>query len=104
MEIAGLATLTSQVLWCGFIFSMIFGAVFCFGMLLSSDCGSKTPDRIGGGSLKPLVAFAVMGIAAIATVKGITAIARSAVYALISILAGCVAGLKYPIWRVSRSV
>ena len=27
MEIAGIATLTTQVLWCGFILSMIFGAI-----------------------------------------------------------------------------
>jgi uncharacterized membrane protein YedE/YeeE len=148
MEIAGLATLTAQVLWCGFVLSMIFGAIvqrthFCtlgavsdivnrgdwtrmrmwgmamgvamigffglaaaglvdpsktlyastrfiwlsalvggamfgFGMVLSSGCGSKTLARIGGGSLKSLVVFAVMGIAAFATLKGITAVARVA--------------------------
>lgn len=148
MEIAGIATLTTQVLWCGFILSMIFGAIvqrthFCtmgavsdivnmgdwtrmrmwcmamgvamigfftlaatgqidpsktlyssgrviwlsalaggamfgFGMVLSSGCGSKTLARIGGGSLKSLVVFAVMGIAAFATLKGITAVARVA--------------------------
>lgn len=148
MEIAGLATLTTQVLWCGFILSMIFGAIvqrthFCtmgavsdivnmgdwtrmrmwamatgvamigffglaaaglidpsktlyastrfiwlsaltggamfgFGMVLSSGCGSKTLARIGGGSLKSVVVFTVMGIAAFATLKGITAVARVA--------------------------
>lgn len=148
MEIAGLATLTAQVLWCGFVLSMIFGAIvqrthFCtlgavsdivnrgdwtrmrmwgmamgvamigffglaaaglvdpsktlyastrfiwlsalvggamfgFGMVLSSGCGSKTLARIGGGSLKSLVVFLVMGIAAFATLKGITAVARVA--------------------------
>ena len=148
MEIAGLATLTTQVLWAGFILSMIFGAIlqrthFCamgavsdivnrgdctrmriwgmamgvamigffgmaaaglidpsktlyasnrfiwlsalvggamfgFGMVLSSGCGSKTLVRIGGGSLKSLVVFAVMGIAAFTTLKGITAVARVA--------------------------
>lgn len=148
MEIAGLATLTTQVLWAGFLLSMIFGAIlqrthFCamgavtdivnrgdwtrmriwgmvmgvamigflgmaaadlidpsktlyasnrfiwlsalvggamfgFGMVLSSGCGSKTLVRIGGGSLKSLVVFAVMGIAAFTTLKGITAVARVA--------------------------
>lgn len=148
MDIPGLATLTTQVLWAGFILSMVFGAIvqrthfctmgavsdivnmgdwtrmrmwalaigvamigfFCmvamgmidpsktlyassrfiwlsalvggglfgFGMVLSSGCGSKTLARIGGGSLKSLVVFAVMGIAAFATLKGITAVARVA--------------------------
>ena len=148
MEIAGLNTLTTQVLWAGFILSMVFGAIaqrthFCtmgavsdivtmgdwtrmrmwgmaigvamigffsmaaaglidpaktlyasnrfiwlsalvggamfgFGMVLSSGCGSKTLVRIGGGSLKSLVVFAVMGIAAFATLKGITAVVRVA--------------------------
>ncbi|SFC37897.1 hypothetical protein SAMN05216344_115106 [Polaromonas sp. OV174] len=148
MEISGLNTLTTQVLWVGFILSMIFGAItqrthFCtmgavsdivnmgdwtrmrmwgmaigvamigffgmaaaglidpsktlyassrfiwlsalvggamfgFGMVLASGCGSKTLVRIGGGSLKSLVVFAVMGIAAFATLKGITAVVRVA--------------------------
>ena len=146
MEIAGLATLTTQVLLAGFILSTIFGAIvqrthFCtmgavsdvvnmgdwtrmrmwgmamgvamigffgmaaaglidpsktlyssnrfiwlsalvggtmfgFGMVLASGCGSKTLARIGGGSLKSLVVFLVMGIAAFATLKGITAVVR----------------------------
>lgn len=148
MEIADIATLTTRVLWAGFILSVIFGAIaqrtrFCtmgavsdivnmgdwtrmrmwgmamgvamigffgmaagglidpsktlyasnrfiwlsalvggglfgFGMVLSSGCGSKTLVRIGGGSLKSLVVFLVMGIAAFATLKGITAVARVA--------------------------
>lgn len=148
MEISGLNSLTTQVLWAGFILSMIFGAIvqrshFCtmgavgdivnmgdwtrmrmwgmaigvamigffgmaaaglidpaktlyasnrfiwlsalvggamfgFGMVLSSGCGSKTLVRIGGGSLKSLVVFAIMGIAGFATLKGITAVARVA--------------------------
>ena len=148
MEISGLATLTTQVLWSGFILSMIFGAIvqrthFCtmgavsdivnmgdwtrmrmwgmamgvamigffglsaaglvdpsktlyastrfiwlsalaggamfgIGMVLASGCGSKRLARIGGGSLKSLVVFTVMGVAAFATLKGVTAVARVA--------------------------
>ena len=133
MEISGIAALTTQVLWSGFVLSMAFGAIvqrthFCtmgavsdivnmgdwtrmrmwgmaagvamigffglsaaglvdpsktlyastrfiwlsaltggvmfgFGMVLSSGCGSKTLARIGGGSLKSLVVFTVMGLA-----------------------------------------
>ena len=40
------------------------GLLFGFGMVLASGCGSKTLVRIGGGSLKSLVVFGVMGIAA----------------------------------------
>ena len=52
------------------------GALFGFGMVLASGCGSKTLVRIGGGSLKSLVVFLVMGVAAFATLKGITAVVR----------------------------
>jgi hypothetical protein len=45
-------------------------------MVLASGCGSKTLVRIGGGSLKSLVVFLVMGVAAFATLKGITAVVR----------------------------
>ena len=54
------------------------GALFGFGMVLSSGCGSKTLVRIGSGNLKSLVVFFVMGLAAFATLKGITAVVRVA--------------------------
>ena len=54
------------------------GAMFGFGMVLASGCGSKTLVRIGGGNLKSLVVFVVLGVAAFATLKGITAVARVA--------------------------
>ena len=54
------------------------GALFGFGMVLGSGCGSKTLVRVGGGSLKSLVVFIVMGLAAFATLKGITAVLRVA--------------------------
>lgn len=148
MEVSALSALTAQVLWAGFIFSVIFGAIaqrthfcamgaisdmvlmgsstrlrvwavaigvamigfFClvvagvvdpaktlyasgrfiwlsaliggamfgFGMVLASGCGHKNLVRIGGGSLKAVVVFVVMGIAAFATLKGITAVVRVA--------------------------
>ena len=52
------------------------GALFGFGMVLASGCGSKTLVRIGGGSLKSLVVFVVMGVSAWATLRGITAVLR----------------------------
>lgn len=52
------------------------GAMFGFGMVLASGCGSKTLVRIGSGNLKSLVVFAVMGLASFATLKGVTAVLR----------------------------
>lgn len=54
------------------------GALFGFGMVLASGCGSKTLVRIGSGNLKSLVVFVVMGLASFATLKGVTAVLRVA--------------------------
>jgi hypothetical protein len=54
------------------------GLLFGIGMVLASGCGSKTLVRIGGGNLKSVVVFCVLGIAAFATLKGITGVARVA--------------------------
>ena len=54
------------------------GALFGFGMVLASGCGSKTLVRVGGGSLKALIVMLVMGLTAFATLKGITAVLRVA--------------------------
>ena len=58
--------------------ALVGGFLFGFGMVLASGCGSKTLVRIGGGNLKSVVVFAVMGVAAFATLKGITAVIRVA--------------------------
>jgi uncharacterized membrane protein YedE/YeeE len=62
---------SSRFIW---LSALVGGAMFGFGMVLASGCGSKTLVRIGGGSLKSVV----MGIAAFATLKGITAVVRVA--------------------------
>jgi uncharacterized protein len=62
-----------RVLWASHI---VGGLMFGFGMVLASGCGSKTLVRMGGGSLKSLVVFVVLGVAAYATLRGITAVAR----------------------------
>lgn len=54
------------------------GALFGFGMVLASGCGSKTLVRVGAGNLKSLVVLLVMGLAGFATMKGITAVLRVA--------------------------
>jgi uncharacterized membrane protein YedE/YeeE len=50
---------------------LVGGFIFGIGMTLASGCGNKTLLRIGGGNLKSLVVFVFMGVAAIATLKGI---------------------------------
>jgi uncharacterized protein len=58
--------------------NLLGGALFGFGMVLASGCGSKTLVRIGGGSLKSLVVFCVLAIAAYATLRGAVAVGRVA--------------------------
>ena len=58
--------------------NLLGGLLFGVGMVLASGCGSKTLVRIGGGSLKSLVVFFVLAMAAYATLRGITAVARTA--------------------------
>lgn len=64
---------TTKVLW---LSALIGGLMFGFGMVLASGCGNKTLLRISSGSLKSLVVFVVMGVAAFATLKGVTAMVR----------------------------
>lgn len=71
------ATLYSSPRWI-WLSALVGGTLFGFGMVLASGCGSKTLVRIGGGSLKSVLVFLVLGIAAFATMRGITAVLRVA--------------------------
>ncbi len=62
-----------RLLW---LSSLLGGAMFGFGMVLASGCGSKNLVRLGGGSLKSLVVLAMLGVSAFATMRGITAALR----------------------------
>ena len=62
-----------KVLW---LSTLVGGLMFGFGMVLASGCANKTLLRISSGSLKSLVVFVVMGVAAFATLKGVTAVVR----------------------------
>ncbi len=55
---------------------LIGGACFGVGMVLASGCGSKTLIRIGGGNLKSLVVFVVLGLVAYMTMRGIFGVFR----------------------------
>ncbi len=50
---------------------VVGGLLFGVGMTLGSGCGSKTLIRIGHGSLKSLVVYVFLGIAAYMTLRGI---------------------------------
>lgn len=47
------------------------GLCFGIGMVLASGCGGKTLVRIGGGNLKSLVVFIVLGLVAYMTIRGV---------------------------------
>lgn len=66
---------TPRMLW---LSSLVGGTVFGFGMVLASGCGSKSLVRVGGGNLKSLVVVVMLGVAAFATLKGVTAVLRVA--------------------------
>ncbi|MCC7048681.1 MAG: YeeE/YedE family protein [Alphaproteobacteria bacterium] len=59
---------TPSLDWAG---AILGGLSFGFGMTLAGGCGNKTLVRIGGGSLKSLVVFLCLGLAAYATLRGI---------------------------------
>ena len=62
-----------RLLW---LSALVGGAMFGFGMVLASGCGSKTLVRLGGGSLKAAVVFVMLAIGAFATMHGIVAAPR----------------------------
>ena len=59
--------------WLGYLLG---GLCFGFGMVLAGGCGSRTLVRIGGGNLKSLVVFLVLGLSAFVTLKGAFALFR----------------------------
>jgi hypothetical protein len=55
---------------------LLGGGCFGFGMVLAGGCGSRTLVRIGGGNLKSVVVFLVLGLSAFVTLKGVFALFR----------------------------
>lgn len=64
---------TGPMLW---LSALVGGLLFGLGMVFASGCGSKNLARVGAGSLKALVVVIVMGVSALATMRGITAVLR----------------------------
>jgi len=74
LQLAGVVDLSKSIYpgpnftWLSYI---VGGFLFGVGMTLGSGCGSKTLIRIGGGSLKSLIVFVFLGIAAYMTLRGL---------------------------------
>ena len=74
LQFAGLIDLSKSIytgsnfIWLSYV---VGGFLFGIGMTLGSGCGSKTLVRIGGGSLKSLVVYVFLGIAAYMTLRGL---------------------------------
>lgn len=75
--------------------ALVGGLLFGFGMVLASGCGSKSLVRLGGGSLKSLVVVLVMGLAAFATLKGVTAVVRVATVDQVAVEFSTIANLPH---------
>ncbi len=65
--------LTPKLGWLG---HLLGGGLFGVGMTLASGCGQRTLVRLGGGNLKSLLVFLVLGITAYMTLRGLLALAR----------------------------
>lgn len=55
---------------------LVGGGCFGVGMVLASGCGSKTLIRIGGGNLKSVVVFLMLGVVAYMTMRGVFGVFR----------------------------
>lgn len=72
------------------------GFLFGVGMVFASGCGSKTLVRLGAGNLKSLVVFVVMALAALATLRGLTAVLR--INTVDQVAIDMAAGTRLPQW------
>jgi len=88
LQLAGVVDLSKSIYmgpnfpWLSYV---VGGLTFGIGMTLGSGCASKTLIRIGGGSLKSLVVFMFLGIAAYITLKGLFGVFRVDVLDAVSI-------------------
>jgi len=68
--------LGTRLEWGGLVLG---GLLFGFGMALNGTCGLGTLRQLGGGDLKALVSFLVIGVTAMMTMRGLTGVGRIAV-------------------------
>lgn len=64
---------TPNFIWLSYLLG---GVSFGIGMVLASGCGAKTLIRIGGGSLKSVIVFLVLGLVAYMTLRGVLGLFR----------------------------
>jgi uncharacterized membrane protein YedE/YeeE len=64
---------TPSFTWLSYI---VGGFTFGVGMVFASGCGARSLIRIGGGNLKSLVVFLVLGLFAYMTIRGVLAVFR----------------------------
>ncbi len=62
--------------WAG---AVVGGLLFGFGMAMVGTCGYGTLVRLGGGDLRAIVVFLVLGLSAYMTARGLTGVLREAV-------------------------
>jgi uncharacterized membrane protein YedE/YeeE len=63
----------NKFLW---LSTIVGSTLFGSGMVLASGCGSKTLIRIGGGNLKSIIVFMVLGLTAYMTMRGFLGVIR----------------------------
>jgi uncharacterized membrane protein YedE/YeeE len=64
---------SNKMLW---LSALAGGLCFGVGMVLASGCASKALVRLGSGNLKSLVVLLVMGVFALATLRGLLGVVR----------------------------
>ena len=75
---------------------IIGGLIFGFGMALNGTCGMGTLRQIGGGDLRAVITFLVMGVTAMMTMRGLTGVVRVAVTDPLSVNLGSSATQRLP--------
>lgn len=73
------------------------GLIFGFGMALNGTCGMGTLRQIGGGDLRAVITFLVIGVTAMMTMRGLTGVARIAVTDPLAINLGASASQRLPL-------
>lgn len=79
MSLSGVLDLQRSIYWSpeiGWFGAILGGLMFGFGMALVGTCGYGTLLRTGGGDLRALVTFVLIGISAYAAMRGLTGIGR----------------------------
>jgi uncharacterized membrane protein YedE/YeeE len=73
------------------------GLMFGFGMALNGTCGMGTLRQIGGGDLRAVITFLIMGVTAMMTMRGLTGVARVAVTDPLAVDLGASATQRLPL-------